>query len=89
MDLITGFEVLTKGAHHMPGIASKFGLAGKLIMIVLAIIWIGLIINCLQRKFKGNMDKIAWIIVMAVVPFVGAIAYAYALFFLFKKGRKS
>ncbi len=88
MDLVTGFEVLTKGAHHMSGTVSKFGLAGKLIMVILLILWIALLIDCLQRKFKTDMDKIAWIIVLVFVPAVGAIVYIYAVFFLFKKKKR-
>ena len=85
MDLATGLTMLTKGAHQMPNYMYKFGMSGKVIMLTFAIFWIIMLLNCLQRNFKVNTDKIAWILVLVFLPGIGALIYLFAILFMFKK----
>jgi hypothetical protein len=85
MNLITGLSVFVKGAQHMPAMAMKMRFLGKSIMLVLGIFWVVMLINCLQRKFKVNTDKIAWIIVLVFLPILGAFIYLFWLHFSLRK----
>ncbi len=47
-------------------------------LIVLAfVVW--MIIDCAQRKFKNNGEKIIWIVLLILTTWVGAIAYYIAI----------
>ncbi len=61
-----------------------FILAAVALGIFLFIFWIMMIIDCANRKFKNDSDKIVWIIVIVLVQIIGAIIY----YFVVKKPNK-
>jgi hypothetical protein len=79
MDQITGYFV--KGGHAALGL----GWYGKAGIIILGLFWVAMIYNCMQRKFKTNHDKIAWIIVLVFLKFLGAFIYLFWMFFALRK----
>jgi len=85
MDLTTGLTFMAKGAHQMPEVVARFDMTGKIVMLVLGIFWVIMLLNCLHRKFTSDIDKLAWVLVLLLVPGIGAFIYLFALMFLFKK----
>jgi len=45
------------------------------IVIVLAIFWIWMLAECLNKNFKKDMDKVSWILVLLFTNILGAILY--------------
>lgn len=49
-------------------------------LAVLAIIfWIFMLIDCAKRNFKNDNEKIAWIIIIALLQFLGAVVYYFVI----------
>ena len=63
-----------------------FAFAGILVGIVLFVFWIWMIIDCAKRKFRNNIEKIVWILVIIFVNWVGALAYLIVVYFLNPRG---
>ena len=82
LDVITGLTI--KGGHY----AYKFHFLWKLVFLAFVVFWVVMLFNCLQRKFKVDTDKIAWILVLVFVPIIGAFVYLFWLKFGFKKTKK-
>ena len=54
-------------------------------LLVLAfVIW--MIVDCAQRKFKNNVEKIIWIVLMILTTWIGAIGYYIIVRVLNPKG---
>jgi hypothetical protein len=83
LDVITGLTI-----RHGPMLGYKIHVLWKLVILGFAIFWIVMLFNCLQRKFKVDIDKIAWILVLVFIPVVGAFVYLFWLKFGFKKNKK-
>ena len=47
--------------------------------IAITVFWIWMIINCAQRKFKNENDKIIWILVIVLAGIVGALIYYFVV----------
>lgn len=69
------------------------GLAVFGVLLVIAIIalaiwafifWILMIVDCAQRKFRNDSDKIVWILVIIFTQIIGALIY----YFIVKKKNK-
>ena len=54
---------------------------GAMIVIGLALLafWIWMIVDCAKRKFNREGEKIAWLIVIVLIHWVGAIVYFIAI----------
>jgi NADH:ubiquinone oxidoreductase subunit 6 (subunit J) len=58
---------------------------GFLILIILAlaiflfVLWIMMIVDCAQRKFKEENEKIIWILVIVLASYIGAIIYYFVV----------
>lgn len=52
--------------------------------IFLFVFWILMIIDVAQRRFKNENDKIVWILIVALLSWVGALVY----YFVIKKSNK-
>jgi hypothetical protein len=85
MDLATGLTFMAKGAHQMPEFVSRFSMTGKVVMIVLGLFWVIMLLHCLRRKFKVDIDKLAWVLLLLFMPGIGAFLYLFAVLFMFKK----
>jgi uncharacterized membrane protein YphA (DoxX/SURF4 family) len=55
-----------------------------LIMVILAvtafIFWIMMIVDCAKREFPDPNQKIIWIVVIALLQIIGAIAYWLSIY---------
>jgi len=58
---------------------SGFGIFFKVAVLFLFVLWIWMIIDCLKRNFKKDMDKIAWILVLIFLHILGAIIYFFVI----------
>ncbi len=54
------------------------------IIIASIVLWIWMIIDCAQRKFKKSDDKVIWILVLIFLGIIGAIIY----YFVVKRNNK-
>jgi len=50
-----------------------------LVIILLFVFWIWMIIDCAQRRFKRDTDKIVWILVIILLQIVGALIYYFVV----------
>ena len=62
-------------------IVAGLGLLGVLLGILSFVFWIWMLIDCLQRDFK---DKIVWVLLIILVPFLGSVLY----YFIVKSKKK-
>ena len=60
-----------------------FAAAGAFVMMLIGVaafaFWIWMIIDCIQRKFKNQSEKIVWIIVLILAGWIGALVYLFAI----------
>jgi len=49
-------------------------------VIFLIIAWIWMIVDCLQRDFKEGSERIAWILILIFLSFIGLILYYFIVF---------
>ena len=49
------------------------------LFVFLFVFWIMMLVDCVKRKFKNENDKIAWILVVAILNWLGAIVYYFAV----------
>lgn len=50
-----------------------------LISILGIVLWIFMLIDAAKRKFKNENEKVAWIIILALTSWIGAIIYYFAV----------
>ena len=48
---------------------------GIIIAILFVIFWIWMIIDCAKRKFRKDLEKIIWILVIVFATWLGALVY--------------
>ncbi len=56
-----------------------------LIIFVFAF-WIWMIVDCAKRNFKNDLEKIIWIVIIAITSWVGALVYYIVIKRLNPKG---
>ena len=58
--------------------------------IFLLILWLVMIVNCVQRDFKKDIDKVVWILLLIFIPVLAAVFYYFIVFKkdLIKKKKK-
>lgn len=64
------------------GIFSFWFLCVSLIMLVNIgglVIWILMLVDCVQRDFPKENDKMAWILVIALTNWIGALIYYFVI----------
>ncbi|MBI3034687.1 PLDc N-terminal domain-containing protein [Candidatus Woesearchaeota archaeon] len=49
------------------------------IAVLLFVFWIWMLIDCAKRAFKNDNEKVVWIIVIALLGFIGAAVYYFAV----------
>ena len=47
--------------------------------IFLFVFWILMIVDCVQRKFKNDNDKLVWILVLIFLHVLGALIYYFVV----------
>lgn len=54
-----------------------FAFAGimALVMVLVFVFWIWMIVDCAQRHFKNQTEKILWLIIVILLGWLGALAY--------------
>lgn len=50
-----------------------------IIPILTIIFWVYMLIDCANRTFKRDNDKIVWIIIIALLQWVGALIYYFVI----------
>lgn len=45
--------------------------------VLATIFWIWMIVDCAQKKFKNENDKIIWILIIVLTGVIGAIIYYF------------
>jgi hypothetical protein len=55
--------------------AALFAGAAILLGIIFIIFWIWMIVDCAKRKFKNDLEKIIWILVLIFTHWIGMIVY--------------
>ena len=61
------------------GMFVGFGVAAVAIGVLLFLFWLWMLIDCLKRDFKGNYDKIVWVLVMVFLHILGALIYYFVV----------
>jgi len=51
------------------------GFVGFIVMILLVAFWIWMIIDCAKRKFRNDVEKIIWIVVIVFATWLGSVVY--------------
>ncbi|OIO80899.1 hypothetical protein AUJ84_02335 [Candidatus Pacearchaeota archaeon CG1_02_32_132] len=51
------------------------GLFAIVVGLIVFAFWIWMIVDCAQRGFKNNVEKIVWIIVIVLGSWIGALVY--------------
>ncbi|MBU3906816.1 MAG: PLDc N-terminal domain-containing protein [Nanoarchaeota archaeon] len=62
-------------------VISVFAILG--FAIFLLILWLAMIIDCVQKNFKKDIDKVVWILLLIFIPVLAAVFY---YFIVFRKG---
>jgi len=57
----------------MPGVIAMF--APNLSFLAVVILWIYAIVDVLRRQFRDSIIKLIWVLVIILVPLLGAILY--------------
>ena len=52
-------------------------LVGGLISLVLFVFWLWMLINALTNKGISGGEKVAWVLVIFFIPFIGALVYFF------------
>lgn len=53
------------------------GIGGQGIAIIATIFWGWVLIDCLKKEPAESNDKVAWVLVILLVPVLGALAYYF------------
>ena len=68
----------------MTTVIYNFGLLFFFPLILIAILsfvfWIIMLIDAATRKFKGESDKVVWVLVIVLVGIVGALIYYFVVY---------
>ena len=51
-----------------------------IIGLFLFIFWILMLVDAVQRKFKGPNDKLVWVLVLIFLNLIGAIIYYFVVY---------
>ena len=56
-------------------IMTAFACAWLVLALVILLFWIWIIVDCAKRKFKNDLEKIIWILIIIFMNWIGALAY--------------
>ena len=83
------YDMLDFMGMHSFGLFAGFGLIVLAAVLFLFVFWIWMIIDCLKRDFKKDVEKIVWILVLIFLHLLGAIIYYFAVKISDKKAVKN
>lgn len=63
------------GTTGMLGWMTGLGTFAILIGVLLLAFWIWMLVDCAQRKFRNDVEKILWIVVIVLGGLLGALVY--------------
>ena len=49
------------------------------IALLVTAFWIWMIVDCVQRKFKNDTEKIVWVLVVILASWLGALIYYFSI----------
>ncbi len=55
--------------------AAAFAGVMALVFVIVLIFWIWMLVDCAKRKFRNDVEKIVWIVVIVLGQWVGALVY--------------
>ena len=61
------------------GLFAGFGLIILAAIAFLFVFWLWMLIDCLKRDFKKDIEKIAWMLVLIFLHILGAIIYYFVV----------
>ncbi len=61
-----------------PFMALGFGIM-IIVGIIILVFWIWMLIDCVKRNFRNDVEKILWVVIMIFAGWVGAIVYYIAI----------
>ena len=70
------FDVM--GMHGF-GLFAGFGLAVLAAVAFLFVFWLWMLIDCLKRDFRKDVEKIVWVLVMIFLHILGAVIYYFVV----------
>ena len=56
-----------------------FAIGIAALAIFLFVFWILMIVDCATRKFKNDIEKVVWILILIFVHILGAIIYYFVV----------
>tara|TARA_Y100000034_G_C6678921_1_gene298358 strand:+ start:342 stop:620 length:279 start_codon:yes stop_codon:yes gene_type:complete len=77
----TGMFGKTMGHGYTKG-SGKFLLMnlspiGILVIVLLGALWLWMLVDCLNRNFKKDVDKLIWVGLLLLVPLLGVFLYYF------------
>ncbi len=60
-------------------ITTAFVTVGIILGLLILAFWLWIIIDCAKRKFRNDLEKIIWILVIIFTNWVGALVYLIAV----------
>ena len=57
-----------------------------IVAVLVLIFWIWMLIDCAKRKFRNDVEKIVWVIVLVLFTWLGAFVYFIVVKSLNPKG---
>ncbi len=61
------------------GIIAGLGLLAITIGILLFVFWLWMLVDCLKRDFKGDYNKVVWVLVLIFLHILGALIYYFVV----------
>jgi uncharacterized BrkB/YihY/UPF0761 family membrane protein len=55
------------------------GLVGMIISVLIIVFWLYMLIDCLRRDFKKDVDKLIWFLLLITTFFLGAVLYYFMI----------
>jgi uncharacterized BrkB/YihY/UPF0761 family membrane protein len=56
-----------------------FGVVMVIVSILIFAFWVLMIIDCVKRKFKDDMERVVWLLVIILTGILGALIYYFVV----------
>ena len=68
------------------GFMAGLGASALVIVALLFVFWLWMLVDCIKRDFKKDVEKIVWVIVIIFLQLLGAVIYYFVIKASAKKG---